>query len=47
MVNDKLARPIDFSAKSGQGLHLGLSLGGGGVFFVAWQVTYLEQLATM
>lgn len=47
MANDALARPIDFSAKSGQGLHLGLSLGGGGVFFVAWQVTYLEQLATM
>jgi NTE family protein len=45
MATDGLARPIDFSARAGDGLHLGVSLGGGGVFFVAWQVTYLEQLA--
>ncbi|MEX1217738.1 MAG: patatin-like phospholipase family protein [Acidimicrobiales bacterium] len=47
MANDDLAQPIDFSRRSGDGIHLGLSLGGGGVFFVAWQVTYLEQLAKL
>lgn len=45
MSSDGLALPIDFSARHADGIHLGLSLGGGGVFFVAWQVTYLEQLA--
>ncbi len=45
MNSDGLARPIDFAARAGNGIHLGLSLGGGGVFFVAWQATYLEQLA--
>jgi len=45
MDSDGLARPIDFTARAGAGLHLGVSLGGGGLFFVAWQVTYLEQLA--
>lgn len=45
MTVDGVARPIDFSARSADGIHLGVSLGGGGIFFVAWQVTYLEQLA--
>lgn len=43
--SDGLARPIDFGAGYGEGLHFGLSLGGGGVFFVAWQVAYLHELA--
>ncbi len=47
MAFDDLARPIDFSTESGKGIHLGVSLGGGGIFFVAWQVTYLEQLAQL
>lgn len=47
MATDGLARPIDFSTRSAAGIHLGLSLGGGGIFFVAWQVTYLEQLAQL
>ena len=34
MTSDGLARPIDFSARAGDGIHLGLSLGGGGV---AWR----------
>jgi len=42
---DGLARPRDFSAGYGEGLSSGLSLGGGGVFFVAWQVAYLATLA--
>lgn len=42
--DDGLARPIDFEARAGAGLHLGLSLGGGGIFFVAWQVAYLDEL---
>jgi len=44
-VLDGLARPIDFGAGYGEGLKLGLSLGGGGIFFVAWQVAYLHELA--
>jgi NTE family protein len=43
---DGLAVPRDFGARRGDGLHLGLSLGGGGIFFVAWQVTYLRELLT-
>ncbi|MDQ6797795.1 MAG: patatin-like phospholipase family protein [Actinomycetota bacterium] len=42
---DGLARPIDFDARYGAGLRLGVSLGGGGVFFVAWQVAYLHEMA--
>ena len=42
---DGLAVPRDFGARHGEGLHLGLSLGGGGIFFVAWQVTYLHEMA--
>lgn len=47
MATDGLALPRDFSARFGEGLHLGVSLGGGGLFFVAWQITYLEQLAQL
>ena len=47
MANDGLALPQDFSARYADGIHLGVSLGGGGLFFVAWQVTYLEQLAQL
>lgn len=43
--SDGLVVPRDFSARRGSGLHLGLSLGGGGIFFVAWQVTYLHEMA--
>ncbi len=42
---DGLARPQDFDARYGDGLRLGVSLGGGGVFFVAWQVAYLHEMA--
>jgi NTE family protein len=42
---DGLVLPRDFGARYADGLHLGVSLGGGGVFFVAWQVAYLHELA--
>ncbi len=42
---DGLARPRDFGAGHGEGLASAVSLGGGGVFFVAWQVAYLSTLA--
>ena len=42
---DGLALPRDFSARYGRGLGHTLSLGGGGLFFVAWQVTYLFEMA--
>jgi NTE family protein len=42
---DGLAMPRDFGAGYGEGLAAGVSLGGGGVFFVAWQVAYLAALA--
>jgi len=42
---DGLALPRDFEARHGDGLRLGVSLGGGGVFFVAWQVAYLHEMA--
>ena len=44
-AGDDLAVPFDMSARRGAGLELGLSLGGGGAFFVAWQITYLHELA--
>lgn len=43
---DGLAVPVDASAGYGAGLDLGVSCGGGGVFFVAWQVAYLHELAS-
>lgn len=39
------ALPRDFGARRGEGVDRGLSLGGGGLFFVAWQVGYLQTLA--
>ena len=44
-ATDVLARTRDFDARYGDGLGLGVSLGGGGVFFVAWQLSYLHELA--
>ncbi len=40
------AMPRSFEARYGAGLDHGLCLGGGGLFFVAWQVAYLHTLAT-
>jgi NTE family protein len=40
-----LARPRDFGAAYGREVDRGLCLGGGGLFFVAWQVAYLQTLA--
>ena len=40
-----LAVPRSFEARYGEGVHLGLCLGGGGLFFVAWQAAYLQTLA--
>jgi NTE family protein len=44
-ADDGLALPYDFGARYGDGLGLGVALGGGGVYFVAWQVSYLYELA--
>ncbi len=44
--NDGLAWPVDYSAGYGAGKQRALVLGGGGVFFVAWQVAYLHGLET-
>jgi NTE family protein len=41
-----LAVPRSFDARYGDGLEHGLCLGGGGLFFVAWQVSYLHTLTT-
>lgn len=38
------ARPIDFGAGYGDGAKRTLVLGGGGIFFIAWQVAYLNGL---
>jgi NTE family protein len=45
LSEDGLALPRDFEAKYGEGLRTGLSLGGGGLFFIAWQVAYLHELS--
>lgn len=39
-----VALPRDFSPRYGSGVRRGLSLGGGGLFFIAWQVAYLRTL---
>ncbi len=39
------ALPRSFAAGYGHHVDRGLSLGGGGLFFVAWQVAYLSTLA--
>lgn len=44
---DGLAVPRDMSARHGAGVTVGLSLGGGGLYFVAWQVAYLFRLAEL
>jgi NTE family protein len=43
-VRDGLAWPRSFDARYGDGLGLGVSLGGGGIFFVAWQASFLHEL---
>lgn len=45
MRPDSLARPVDMEARHGDGVQVGLSLGGGGIWFVAWQVAYLFELS--
>lgn len=42
--SDGLALPVDFAARYGNGHDRALVLGGGGVFFVAWQTAYLTGL---
>lgn len=42
----ELALARSFDARYGSGVERGLCLGGGGLFFVAWQVSYLQTLAT-
>lgn len=42
---DGLVWPMSFEARYGAGKDRGLVLGGGGIFFVAWQVAYLQGLA--
>ena len=41
---DGLASPVDHQARGGAGADRALVLGGGGVFFIAWQVGYLNGL---
>ncbi len=41
---DGLVWPRSFEARYGEGKDRGLVLGGGGIFFVAWQVAYLQGL---
>jgi NTE family protein len=39
------ALPRSFEARYGKGIGRGVSLGGGGMYFVAWQLGYLKSLA--
>ena len=43
-ASDGLATPVDFQAKRGAGSDRALVLGGGGIFFIAWQIGYLNGL---
>jgi NTE family protein len=43
-TSDELARPIDFQSRRGAGSERALVLGGGGIFFIAWQIGYLNGL---
>jgi NTE family protein len=43
-ASDGLARPVDFGARHGAGNDRTLVLGGGGIFFIAWQAGYLNGL---
>lgn len=42
--DDGLHWPRDFNARRGVGHRRGLVLGGGGIYFVAWQIAYLREL---
>jgi len=42
--SDTLAMPRTFDARYGNGLDRAISFGGGGVFFVAWQLAYLKAI---
>lgn len=44
MTNDGLALPFDLGANYGAGHRRAVVLGGGGLFFIAWQVAYLREL---
>ncbi|MDQ2677495.1 MAG: patatin-like phospholipase family protein [Actinomycetota bacterium] len=44
-TTDDLAQPYSFDARYGAGHRRTISLGGGGLFFVAWQISYLNGLA--
>lgn len=44
-VDDGLAVPIDHTVRRAAGVRLGVSLGGGGLYFIAWQAAYLHELA--
>ncbi len=46
-VPAELALPRSFAADYGKGIDTGVSLGGGGLFFVAWQVAYLQTLSSL
>lgn len=43
-VVDDLGTPIDFAANHGGGLDRTVVLGGGGIFFIAWQTAYLAVM---
>ncbi|MFI0432221.1 MAG: patatin-like phospholipase family protein [Candidatus Nanopelagicales bacterium] len=43
-TDDGLALPIDYQARYGDGHRRTAVLGGGGIFFVAWQLSYLRTL---
>ena len=43
-ADDGLALPIDYQARYGDGHRRTAVLGGGGIFFVAWQLSYLRTL---
>lgn len=43
-ASQALAKPISFEARYGEGKKRTLVLGGGGIYFVAWQVAYLNGL---
>lgn len=43
--SDGLAQPISFDAGYGDGADRTIVLGGGGLFFVAWQIAYLNGIA--
>lgn len=44
-MTDDLAQPIDFAADYGSSADRSLVLGGGGVFFIAWQTAYIGTAA--